>query len=287
MKVAEDSVQVVDDMPHEVYHADPAPEPSLSSSIAKILINQSPLHAWHAHPRLNGDHVSRENGDFDRGSAAHSLLLEGEDRMVVCPFDDWRKNAAKDMRDAARAAGKLPLLEKHADGVRTMVGIAKIALRESELELAIKDCFVERTIIWRDGDIWKRARFDLQHRTRPLVLDYKSTESADPFAFPGLMVSLGYDVQAAHYTEAYLAAHPKAVDTPMFVFLVQERSEPFACSLVGVDPMMFDLGHQKMRIASGLWRQCIRAGEWPGYSKRIAWASPPTWALNKFVERAA
>ena len=36
------------------YHADCAPEPSLSSSIARTLLAQSPLHAYHAHPRMGG-----------------------------------------------------------------------------------------------------------------------------------------------------------------------------------------------------------------------------------------
>ena len=32
----------------EVYHADPCVKPSLSSSIANVLLQQSPLHAWMA-----------------------------------------------------------------------------------------------------------------------------------------------------------------------------------------------------------------------------------------------
>ena len=35
------------------YHADPAPEPSLSRSLAHTLLTRSPRHAWQAHPRLN------------------------------------------------------------------------------------------------------------------------------------------------------------------------------------------------------------------------------------------
>src|SRR5260221_5320495 len=35
------------------YHADCCAVPSLSSSIVKLLDQQTPLHAWQAHPRLN------------------------------------------------------------------------------------------------------------------------------------------------------------------------------------------------------------------------------------------
>jgi hypothetical protein len=280
--VSLDGPSVFDDMPSAVYHADPAPEPSLSSGIAKILVTQSPLHAMYAHPRLNPTYRSEESSEFDRGSAAHALLLEGEDRMVECEFNDWRTNAAKEMRDQARIDGKLPLLSKHVGAVRAMVHIAKDALLASELQIDIADCYAERSVIWSAGGIWGRARFDLQHRTRRILIDYKTTENADPQSFARQIISLGYDVQAAHYVEAYEAAWQAE---PTFVFLVQEREPPYACSLVGVDPMMLELGQQKLEFAAKLWKQCITSGKWPGYSTRIAWAAPPAWALESFEMR--
>jgi hypothetical protein len=283
--VSHNGVNVYDDMSASDYHADPSPEPSLTSSIAKILVTQSPMHAWFAHPRLNPHHRPEESEDFDRGSAAHSLLLESDDRMVECPFNDWRTNAAKDMRDRVRLEGKLPFLTKHIGPVRKMVEIAKKYLRESELQLRIEDCFAERTVIWETGGIWKRARFDLQVRHQPILLDYKSTETADPLSFSRQIIGMGYDVQAAHYLEAFDAMSEVLSIGPTFVFLVQERSEPFACSLVGVDPMMLDLGQQKCEYASKLWKQCLDSGKWPGYPRNIAWASPPAWALENFEQR--
>ncbi len=294
MLTLDSGITILDDLPANEYHLDQlAPEPSLSSSIAKILVMQSPSHAWHAHPRLNPHHRPEESEDFDRGSAAHSLLLEGDDRMVECPFNDWRTNAAKDMRDKVRLEGKLPLLTKHIGAVRKMVEIAKKYLQESELELRIEDCFAERTVIWQAGGIWKRARFDLQVKERPVILDYKSTETADPLSFSRQIIAMGYDVQAAFYLEAYEAMEPTRygdVDEPPeptanFIFLVQERTEPFACSLIGVDPMMLDLGQQKCEFASKLWKQCLDSGKWPGYPRNIAWASPPAWALENFEQR--
>src|SRR6266478_4075269 len=221
--VCHHGVNVYDGMSASDYHADPAPEPSLSSSIAKILVMQSPLHAWFAHPRLNPHHFEEEAEIFDRGAAAHSLLLEGDDRMVECPFNDWRTNAAKDMRDKVRLEGKLPLLTKHIGPVRKMVEIAKKYLHESELKLQIEDCFAERTVIWQAGGIWKRARFDLQVKERPVILDYKSTESADPLSFSRQIIAMGYDVQAAHYLEAFEAMSEVLSVGPTFIFLVQER----------------------------------------------------------------
>jgi hypothetical protein len=93
----------------ENYHADPAPVASLSSSIANILIDQSPLHAYLAHPRLNLRYQREEDSRFDLGSAAHMMLLERrEDKIVRVQAKDWRTNAAKDARAAAQATGSTP-----------------------------------------------------------------------------------------------------------------------------------------------------------------------------------
>jgi hypothetical protein len=280
-----ETLRVFDDLPADEYHRDAiAPEPSLSSGIAKILVTQSPLHAWHAHPRLNPYHVAIEREDFDRGSAAHSLLLEGDDRMVECAFNDWRTNAAKEARDEARAAGKLPLLSKHVGAVRKMVEIAKKALADSELSATIESFHAERSVIWNDHGVWKRARFDLEHRTRDLLLDYKTVENADPFAFSRAIVPLGYDVQAAHYSDAYMEKEGIG-DEPDFLFLAQEREPPFACSLIGLEPALMDLGHRKVQHASKIWAQCLASGKWPGYPTSIAWVDAPTWALTDFEAR--
>lgn len=278
-----DGPSVFDNMPADVYHADPSPEPSMSSGIAKILVTQSPLHAWHAHPRLNPNYIAEMNGDFDRGSAAHALFLQGEDIMVECAFNDWRTNASKDARAEARAAGKLPLLSKHVGAVCAMVAIAKRALEDS-VGCGIERFHAERTVIWNDHGIWKRARFDLEHHTRDMLLDYKTTENADPFAFARAIVPLGYDVQAAHYSDAYMAKEG-IEDEPDFLFLVQEREPPYACSLVGLEPALMDLGKRKVERASKIWADCISTGKWPGYPQNIAWVDAPAWALSDFEAR--
>ncbi|MBW4971899.1 hypothetical protein KZY98_15680, partial [Croceibacter atlanticus] len=59
------------DLPAEVYHADQmCAVPTLSSSLARLMLARSPRHAWHASPRLNPDHQSDDRKTFDIGRAA-------------------------------------------------------------------------------------------------------------------------------------------------------------------------------------------------------------------------
>ena len=104
-------------MPLTDYIADPAPEPSLSSSLAHTLITQTPIHAFMRHPRLNPGAPREESNKMDIGTIAHGLLLEGdESRIVLIEAEDWRTKEAKEQRDQAYADGKVPLLAKGKSG---------------------------------------------------------------------------------------------------------------------------------------------------------------------------
>ena len=70
-------------MPAEKYHADPCMVPSLSNSVAQILLSESPRKAWFSHPKLNTAFAEKEDGKFDIGTAAHAVLLESDASRIV------------------------------------------------------------------------------------------------------------------------------------------------------------------------------------------------------------
>src|SRR5262245_32462306 len=95
----------------DAYIRDPAPAPSLSASVANVLLTKSAFHAMHAHPRLNPDWEPESTELTELGTIVHAILLENDrSRLVVAPFDDWRTKAAREMRDEARAQGRIPVL---------------------------------------------------------------------------------------------------------------------------------------------------------------------------------
>src|SRR5262245_44641936 len=100
------------DFPTAAYFADPCPAPSLTQSIAKILLERSPLHAWHAHPRLNPDYKPDDDTKFDIGNVAHKLMIgRGKDiEQLPEKYEDWRTKDAKQWREAAASQGKLAVL---------------------------------------------------------------------------------------------------------------------------------------------------------------------------------
>jgi hypothetical protein len=272
-------------MSAEEYHADPCPTPSLSSSIAKILISRSPLHAWTEHARLNPAFVPEEKATYDRGSAAHALLLEGEDRMVVIEANDYRKAAAQEARDAARAAGKHPVLVAEYPNILKMrdVALASIAACGDLSGMTLADGKAEPVLIWREGEIWCRARLDWLADDRRVIFDYKTTTNANPEDWVRTMAGLGGEIQCSFYRRGNEATGGPS-DTK-FIFGVQECEPPFAMSFIGMPPSFIDLGDSKVAEAIASYARCLTSNHWPAYSDRICWVEPPTWHVARWAER--
>jgi len=272
-------------MPCETYHADPAPEPSLSASLAKIIWQKSMLHAKRAHPRLNPERVDDTAAHFDLGSACHDVLLEGgTGKIEVIDAADWRTKSAKEARDAARAAGMIPLLPKQADQVQAMSGAALAFIETTELAGIFSDGFAEQTMIAQFQGVWLRSRTDWLTGDRRIIVDYKTVgQSARPDQFArGPLFSLGHDIQAAMYQliNGLTGGPPDAA----FVWLVQESEEPYACSLVGTSPAIFDLGEMKLMHCIAQWKAAISTGFWPGYDSRISYPDVPSYELARTEE---
>lgn len=275
------------DMPASEYHADPSIVPSLSSSLAKTLLNKTPAHARLEHPKLNPNYVNVEEDKFDVGTSAHELLLEGEAAVAVCDFPDWRTAAAKEARDEARAIGQTPLLTKDWERVEAMANAAKRQLEMFDLEPApFMDGSAEQALVWDDGDgVWCRARFDWVRDDLTAIDDLKTTAaSARPEAWAKTMFGFGGDFQAAFY----LRGLRKALGVePVWRFVVQEAYPPYALSVVTPSEEVLAYAAEKVDRAIRLWRDCLADNHWPAYSREVGVIELPTWMRDRPIPSLA
>ena len=262
---------------HDEYHRDPCETPSLSSSVAKVLLRQSPAHAAMSHPKLNNNYVNVESSRFDLGTIAHALLLEDDSsRLITIEADDWRTKAAKEARDAARAEGKIPILVKQAAHLLKMVGTARDFLRSSEVgDMTFQP---EQTLAWQEGTTWCRARPDWLSDDHTLILDYKTCDDANPEAAIRQIGRLGFDTQAAFYLRGLQAVSPRS-HPAIFAFLFQELEPPYACSLIALGNAYLEIANAKVDRAIKTWAYCLKSGDWHSYTNRILWAEPPSWEM--------
>lgn len=267
------------------YHADPSDPPSLSASIAKLLCNASPLHAWTCHPKLNPDYRRVADEKFDLGTVVHQVFLEGQAAVELIDADDYRTNAAKEARDAARAEGKVPLLAKQWDPVLEMVTALRERVRDHQADPPLfRDGKPEVTLVWEEaGGVVCRSRLDWLRDDRLAVDDLKCTSrSANPRSWSRTIFGLGYDIQAEFYCRG---VHQLTGERPEFRLCVVETSPPYAVSVLSLAPDTQTLARKKVDYALELWAKCLYRDEWPGYEPRVAYAELPAWEEAQWLEQ--
>lgn len=237
-------------------------EPSLSVSGAKRILD-SPA-------RFRYEQENRPTSDaFDFGHAAHAKVLGVGLEIVTVPADLCAKNGAWSTAEAkayiaeAKAAGKVVL---KASDLATVDAMA-LALEDNRDVMALlADGTPEQSIYWRDPEtnVLLRGRSDwttVLHDT-PVVVDYKTCQSANPDRFRWEAGKFGYPMQDSWYREGYdlLTGTPHG-----FVFIAQEKTAPYLSSVVEIDDDAREIGAQRNRVARNLFVDCMTRDEWPGY----------------------
>lgn len=275
----------------EAYHRDPAPEPSLSSTLARLLLRRSPAHAWHASPRLNPDWQPVEKAHFDIGRAAHRALLGAGADYAVIPEDllDARgaisTRAAKEFVAEARARGLTPIKADVAAQIETMAAICRARLADAGVVLE-PDRSEIAALAQIDGT-WCRCMADNAPvrplgRLGPVLVDFKTTTDANPAVIERTVITYGYDLQAAHYLDTWRAA---TGETRAFVFVFQEKEPPHEVAIVALDGEAMEIGGRQAREARQLWRACLEHGDWPGYAGGIHRIRLPDFHTARWLER--
>lgn len=276
------------DIPAEEYHRDCCPEPSLSASIIHTMLSCSPAHARHEHPKLNPDYRPEESERFDRGTAAHAYLLQGETAFEIIDAPDFRTKAAREARDAARAAGKTPLLAKHWQDVLDMVEAANRQLDDfRDPPRPFSAGKPERTVVWMESVgskvVWMRARLDWLHDDRRWIDDLKTSGgSVHPEVWGRKLWADGYDCQAAFYIRGVKAI--SGVE-PTFRFVACENTAPYCLSVLSPSPQMLELARRKVEQAIATWADCLTSGYWPAYPQRTCYVDTPPFEEARQMER--
>lgn len=273
------------------YFADPCIEPSLSQSLAKIIIERSPLHGKFEHPRLTPLHPEDEDHErYDKakaiGNAAHKIILGRGKDLEIIQSSDFRNKAAKEARDAAYAAGKEPVLEKHLATATDMVAAALSQLEKHEASDAFQNGAGEVVLVWQEDGIWFRQMVDWLHDDLLTVDDMKTTGlSVAPHTLGMMMVNAGWDVQAAMAERGLAILDPTNAGRRRFRFIAQENDAPYALTVAQMGEAALTMGRKKLEVAAGIWRVCIETGHWPGYTRHTVIPEYPGFRENQWLER--
>jgi len=293
------------DISDEIYHADTLCDRlSLSSTLARTIIGQSPLHAWTSHPRLNPDWEPTEKKTFDIGRAAHRAVLGRGGDYVEIPERYLASNGAASTKQAkefiadTREAGLTPLKGIEIAQIEVMAARARMRMAENGLKLDAENS--EVTALAEVEGVMCRARIDSAPPTemrlpgiphpRKVMIDFKTCESATDEACRRAVENYVYDFPAQFYAETWEAATGEPRD---MLFVFQEKSAPFEVKLVhllnepGHSSDWFEDARQKTAAARALWGECLRTNRWHGYPNGIVTLGARPFYRQAWQDRAA
>lgn len=269
-------------IPHDVYHADPSERPSLSSHCAITLIRRSPAHAHLGHPRFGGV-IGESTAEQDAGSIIHDMLLGGGAEVVCIDAPDFKTKKAQQERDAARDAGKIPIIaHKYETLIKTVEEMRKM------LPVDFSQARCELTAIWESNGCPCRARVDSLFITDEglwKVYDIKTCDDAARASSASNLFTMGYHIQAAANLEAIETLIPGAAGRVEFVDLFVEREPPYGVIEVDFAGDFRELGVRQWSRAKARWSTCLASGKWPAYENKKT-AHAPAYAMNEEMEVA-
>lgn len=271
------------------YFADPCAEPSLTQSIASVLLERSPRHAALRHPRLNPAWEPYEDSKFNIGNAAHKLLIGRGKELVIVEADDWRTKDAKAARAEAQEAGKVALL---AHQHRTAQSMADALIEQIA---PIPHCALafspacgghgEVVIIAEYKGVILRSMVDWMHSTTELH-DLKTTGmSASPDRLAYAMADGGWDLQAAIQERILDVLDGQNQGRRHHYFYLQENEDPYEVTVCELPESVMTIGRAKLDNAIGIWRGCMDSGRWPGYPRVVHSPAYPPYLEARVVEQ--
>lgn len=272
-------------MTDDEYHSDPCIEPSLSSTMANQILEDTEIEAMLNQRRLNPSYEDGKSDAMDLGTMAHEYVLQGKlENFVICDeFYNWKKDAAKEKKAEIEAQGKIALnasTKSILDNVKDM----KIALhnqlsKHQEFPLLFQKGRPEQAAFAKDGDIWLRAKLDWLDSNYPdLIVDYKTTGLSFKQWEKNELWGGKY-IQNPHYRRTYdLITGKKST----FIFVVQRTKAPFLIKIFVLDKSYEENIEARYLCARQRFANCVRTGEWRGEPHYTVHSCPPPWVIQQW-----
>jgi len=225
---------VFKDIPNKDYHAGVG----VSSSFIRRF-GESQLHAI--------EHQQETTPAMRFGTAAHLLLVEGQeafDKEVWVMSGSPYTKAYKEEKAEHESYDRIVL---HEDVASTIFSMKDKMIYEGNAYLDAKGKVAESSFYWYEDDVLCKCRPDLicppldnpNSKDEIVIVDYKTTQSVEPYTFAKSVKKFRYDLQAAYYRRGMEAAGYKVTD---FMFVAQEKIYPYASKVFRMTKEQMDFG---------------------------------------------
>ena len=235
---------------------------------------RSPYHYWHRY--LNGGiNLQESTPSMVMGNLVHTMVLEPhkfDSEFVMRPEMDRRTNAGKQAFNAftMTLAGRQGVTYEQ---VAEANAIQK-AIIENDLAFALlQDCKIEQSIYFTHESTGIQIKCRPDAWNGSIVVDLKTTASANYRDFQNSVFKYGYDTQAAIIKLALASIN---ISLEKFVFIAVEKEPPYAVGIYVLDEEVIDYGIRKLENLLVKYSECLQDNKWPSYP--IQTILLPKWA---------
>lgn len=213
--------------------------------------------------------------DMCFGSAFHTLILQPDDFEKSVSIST--KAGPKDRSDAALNGIDLITQDEYASMLMMRDALMSTATGETIINHPYSK--KEVSVFWEDY-VWgflSKCRPDIKNDELNILCDLKTSKGAGPNEFSKSCANYNYDTQAYHYLHGMeVITHERWKD---FIFIVCEKTPPYAVSFYRASPEMIDNGRKKAERARHTYAECLKSNIWPGYQDKVFEIDLPRWAI--------
>lgn len=229
-----------------------------------------------AHYKYYLDNPREDTQAFAFGRAVHAAILTPaayKREFVTIPAGiDRRTKAGKEEYQAFldASAGKEIISADDAETVKAMVSAFK---KNKDAVSLLKGTKREKPLFWKDDNgILCKCRIDAYKAGT--VIDLKTAANAETDVFSREALKYGYDVQAAHYLDAY--QHKESTIRPEWFFIVIEKEPPYAINILRADIGFLDYGYIRRQELIEKLKACQEKNQYTDYGTNDLCL--PSWA---------
>jgi len=263
--MTEKSTMFFENMHIDEYHS--SDEFISQSRLQKLKV--SPFHFKNPEPYQKKEY-------FDFGDSMHMALLEPDRfKTDVCTFDpSLRPEPTKDFRNAknkeyrndfhAKNEGKTILDIEVYDAIKE---IASRIFADDFISELLGHGLAESSFFWTDEEtgVKCKTRWDWA-RYNGVVLDVKTSQSANPDDFQRSIAKYGYHIQAGSQCIGY----EKHFQVPVkhYLYLVIENKPPYSYVIMNLPTEAIELGQFEYKQLLQKLSDCRLNDKWPGFEER-------------------
>ena len=228
------------------------------------LIHKSPMHF-----KFEIDNPTAPTPAMLFGSAAHKYILEPDtffDEYAIAPMVDKRTKAGKEAwEEFCMMCNDNSLEPISADDFQKIKDMS-VAIDAHPIARKLLTGQTEQIFTWVDNLTGEACKCKLDCLTdfygERLIVDYKTTDSCEDGHFERSCKKYGYKFQAGMYREA---AFQNTLLDYRFVFVAQEKTEPYAVRCYHCTEEFVSEGYDQFRTLLGVYHDCRQSGDWYGY----------------------